>query len=45
MSALPGVVVVADVPAEERPRKVKGEGVASRVRPISGFEQLDQPSS
>ncbi len=43
MSALPGVVVVADVPAE--PRKVKSEGVASRVRPTSGFEQLDQPSS
>lgn len=45
MSALPGIVVVADVPAEERPPKVKGEGVASRVRPISGFEQLEQPSS
>lgn len=45
MSALPGIVVVADVPAEERPRKVNGEGVASRVRPISGFEQLEQPFS
>ncbi len=45
MSALSGVVVVPDVPAEERPRKVKSEGVASRVRPTSGFEQLDQPSS
>ena len=45
MSALPGVVVVADVPAEERPHKVKSEGMASRARPTSGFEQLDQPSS
>lgn len=44
MNALPGVVV-ADVPAEQRPRKVTGEGVASRVPPISGFGQLDQPSS
>ena len=42
MSALPGVVVVADVPAEQRPRTVKGDGVASRVRPISDAGGLAQ---
>ena len=42
MSELPGVVVVADVPAEERPRYAKGPSVASRVRPISDVGGLTQ---
>ena len=42
MSKLPGVVVVADVPAEDRPRYVKGKGVQSQVRPIGHAAGLAQ---
>jgi uncharacterized cupin superfamily protein len=39
---LPGVVVVGEIAAEKRPRYVTGEGVASRVRPISDAAGLTQ---
>jgi uncharacterized cupin superfamily protein len=42
VSESPGIVRAEDVPAEERPRFVKGPGVASHVRPIGNAAGLTQ---